>query len=143
MTFQHLRLQVLEALLLVRDALLLTVVVLLALLELRELAVEVLLFLDDAVFERGDFLAPGLDGLVELRPRGENVLFRLDRGLAQLRVGGLLRLGQNPIGFCPDRRPFTVDLLPEKHVHGAPIRMAPATRVIAANTAKDMFMSAP
>ena len=88
----------------VGDRLFLAGELLVAALLLGELAVEVLLLLLDPVFEGGDLLPPGLDRLVELDPRREDLFLGLDVGLAQLGVGLLAGVGQGPVGLRPDAR---------------------------------------
>ena len=88
----------------VGDGLLLAGELLVAPLLLGELAVEVLLLLLDPLLEGGDLLPPGLDRLVELDARREDLFLGLDVGLAELRVGLLAGVGEGLFGLGPDAR---------------------------------------
>ena len=89
---------------------------LLPLLLLGELAVEVLLLLDEPLLEARDLLAPGLDGLVELQLGREDLFLGLDGRLPEARIGGLRRLGENPVRLGADCCPLPRDLPLEEKV---------------------------
>src|SRR5262249_14888749 len=103
----------LEAPLLIRDPLLLAVVLLFPALLLRELAVEGLLLGDNPLLARDGRLPSRLHRLLELGPRGEDLLLGLDRGLAQLGLGGLLGFRTDAVRFRPDAGALGFDFLPE------------------------------
>ena len=112
----RLALRLFDLLLGLGDGLLLAAVLLLAALLLGELAVEVLLLLEHSLFERGDFLAARLDGLVELGPGGENALLGLDRGLAQLGLRPAVGLRQDPVRLGADGPALALDGLAQRKV---------------------------
>jgi hypothetical protein len=83
---------------------------------LGELAVEVFLLLRDPFFQRRDLLAAQLDPLVELDLGGEDLFLRLDRGLPEPAVRGLVCVGEHAVGFEPDLRAFAPHLGAEEEI---------------------------
>src|SRR5262249_57347107 len=85
-------LQILEAPLADREALLLRVVVAVATVELVQPSRDLLLLLAEPALDRLDLLLPLLDLLLELDPRPVDDLLGLDRRVLQLGLGALLGL---------------------------------------------------